>query len=713
MENTTLALAILLAAGFSMAKLGQIFRLPSVTGYICAGLLLGPIGFNLIGKGVMASHLDHFTQIALMLIALGIGEHLEIKQLRKNARLLAGFSLGEILGTLTSVVGGVLLLNHFFGLGRLDFPGGNILVVALLLGAVSVATAPSSTLHVMRETGAVGPMARILPQIVAINDGVAIVLFGFVLAIARNLAGTATDSLLGVLGHSLALIILSMVLGVVIGLVIDGLMHRLRNRSEILIAGLALLLLGGELARLLDLSPLLVGMVVGFTIVNRDRRDVRLFRVFSAFEPPIYVLFFTLAGAHLDLKSLVVAGWLGLTYFVLRCLGKIMGAIGGGFLVGSPNLLRKYLGWALVPQADIAIGLVFLVGSDSTIGIYGEILMPTVLAGVFLAELIGPASTKYALLKAGETTADFGSQLFAPEESFDEVQLLPWTWEKLHPNDNPSGAVIFGASHYKTVGGLARMATLLAHHHQAAPLAVNIVSPGSDHLQAGNSGGGQLFDLAGKEVSAMGYQLQTVSIEGGSVAAGLVDCARKQKSLALILGYPQQHSTPEFKKVLEDVVNTAPCPVILFRLVGILHTERILVPIIHSRHLDTIAAALCSLATVGQHRISLLRLLPPDAQQGEIAEQKMKLQAWAATNNLPFVRCLAVATEARVETILEESSQHDLILMPGAEEYSMPTRLFGSLADDVANRCLRPMLIIYGTTRNNRAMRLIKHDREQ
>ncbi|MBU0483595.1 MAG: cation:proton antiporter [Proteobacteria bacterium] len=701
--DITLALAILLAAGFFMAKVGQLFRLPSVTGYICAGFLLGPAGFNLISKDIMANQLGHFSQIALMLIALGIGEHLEIKQLRKNSKLLTAFSLGEIIGTLFWVICGLLLINHFFSLGNLDLPRVDIIVLTLLLGTVSVATAPGSTLHVMRETRAVGPLTTTLLQTVAINNGMALILFGFARAIARNLAGTTAGSFTGAVTHSLLVIFLSLAIGITTGLVIDALMHRLRNRAEMLIGGLALLLLGGELARMLDLSPLLVGMAVGFTIVNRDRRDVRLFRVFNTFEPPIYVLFFTLAGAHLDFDSLLVAGWLGLIYFLLRVIGKISGAALGGFLAQAPPLLRTYLGPALVPQAGIAIGLVFLINSDPIIGIYGKILTPTVLAGVFLAELVGPASTKFALQKAKETTEDFTDQTGSIEESLNEVQLMPWTWEKLHPTLPPSGSVIFGASHYKTVAGLARLATLLAHHHKSAPLAVSINRPGQvPHPGKDAINISPLFDLAGKEVGTLGYQLQAVTIEAETVADGLVECARRHNGMALILGYPLQHSAQEFKKVLEEVVNSAPCPVILVRLAGILHTERILVPIIHSRQLETIAAPLCALATVGQHRISLLRLLPPDAQPEIIIEQEKKLQTWAAANNLPFVRCLAVATEARMETILEESTQHDLILMPGAEEYTLQKKLFGSLADDVANKCLRPMLIIYGSAVNSK-----------
>lgn len=699
MQDITLALAILLTAGFVMAKLGQLVRLPSVTGYICAGFLLGPAGLNLIGKEVMANQLDHFTQIALMLIALGIGEHLEIKLLRKNAKWLTAFSLGEIVGTLVWVIGGLIILNHFFSLEIWSFPGVDIMILTLLLGTVSVATAPGSTLHVMRETRAVGPLSRTLLQTVAINNGMALILFGFVRTFARNLASPSAETFAGAVILSLLVIILSMVIGVTTGLIIDALMHRLKSRSELLISGLALLLLSGELARVLDLSPLLVGMAVGFTIVNRDRRDVRLFRVLNSFEPPIYVLFFTLAGAHLDFQSIIFAGWLGFIYFLLRGLGKITGATLGGLIVRAPYLLRTYLGPALLPQAGVAIGLVFLVNNDPTISIYGELLTPIVLAGVFMAELVGPLSTKFALHRAKETVEEISTEAQLTEENFTEVELVPWTWEKLQPTIPPLGSVIFGASHEKTVAGLARIATLLAHHHQAEPMVVRVVTPGS-----GGVGGqdattqGLLFKMADQEVASMGYQLQNSTTEADNVAEGLVDSARRHQAIALVLGYPQQHTPQEFKRVLENVVNNAPCPVILVRLIEIIHSERILVPIINSRHLETLKAPLCALAKVGQHRITLLRLLPPDLPAKKIISQKAKLLSWATDNNLQSVRCLAEATEARLATILAEAVQHDLLLMPGVEEYNLPKKLFGSLADDVARRCPRPMLIVYGSS---------------
>jgi Kef-type K+ transport system membrane component KefB len=289
----TLLLALILTAGFIAAKAGQIFRLPSVTGFIAAGVLLGPSGFHLITAEVTGDQLNHFTQIALMLIAFGIGEHLELKRLKVTAKTVMSICLAETVGAILLVSGAVLVVTWGSGAGGPAYYFKDYLVLAIILGTVSIATAPGTILFITRESRAVGPMTTTLLQVVAVNNGLAIVFFGVGLVLARQIAGvehTVWSTILTILVK----ISFSLLLGMATGLVIDFIIHRLRDRGEMLTAGLALLLLCGELARFLKLSPLLAGIAIGFTIVNRDRRDVRLFRTLNAFEPPIYVLFLPL-----------------------------------------------------------------------------------------------------------------------------------------------------------------------------------------------------------------------------------------------------------------------------------------------------------------------------------------------------------------------------------------------------------------------------------
>ena len=701
MHDVTFSLAILLAVGFAMAKAGQFLRLPSVTGYICAGFLLGPSGLGLLSYELLDEGLAHFTQIAFMLIALGIGEPLEIRRLKKTIRTQLVISAAEILITILTVGTGIYLLAGlpFFGLPpqtRTD-----LLIIALLLGSVAATTAPDTTLHVIRETMAVGPVARTLLQSVAINNAMAIMLFGFALATARHLTG-GEGSFPEVMMRSAGVIFFSLALGVVTGYIIDKLFQRLKDRGEMLTIGLALLLLSGEAARYFTLFPLLVGMSVGFTIVNRDRRDVRLFRVLNSFEPPIYVLFFILAGAHLEFSSLTVAGWLGLLYFLLRVAGKIVGARLGASLAKMPREVKAHLGPTLIPQAGVAIGLVFLLRSLPQLERYAAILLPVVLTGAFLAEMVGPACAKIALEKAGETA---GGALPADNgrngngvDLFD-VQFMPWTWEKLIPAAHVEKTVIFGVSQMETVAGLTRMATLFADYYRAAPLAIRITqletSPNPEAVLADSS---QLFHAAALEAKAMGYQMQAAHIESRTVAAGIVESARSYDARLLLLGYPLRHSEQQFKRVVEEVVNQAPCPVVLVRFTGILHTERILVPVIDTTKLAVVHDVLCAMVKVGTHRVSLLRLMRSEASVAEQEEQKKKLLNWASANNLPFVGARAVASETRLETILQEAEDHDMLIMAGPGDFSLPRKLFGSLVDDVASNCPRPMLIVYGSS---------------
>jgi Kef-type K+ transport system membrane component KefB/nucleotide-binding universal stress UspA family protein len=693
----TLLLALILTAGFMAAKAGQIFRLPSVTGFIAAGVLLGPSGLHVITAEATGNQLRHFTQIALMLIAFGIGEHLELKRLKVTAKTVLSICLADMVGALLLVAGAILLVTWGVGVGGHGWHFKDYLVLSIILGTVSIATAPGTILFITRESRAVGPLTTTLLQVVAVNNGLAIVFFGVSLVLARQMVG-ADHTILGTILTILAKISFSLLLGVATGLIIDFIIHRLRDRGEMLTAGLALLLLCGEMARFLKFSPLLAGIAIGFTIVNRDRRDVRLFRTLNAFEPPIYVLFFTLAGTHLDFSALTVAGWMGFIYFLFRFISKVAGGFIGGGLAGADYLLRKYLGMALVPQAGVAIGLVFLINGDPDLDKYAAILTPTVLVGVLFAELIGPACTKFALERSGEAIAGNGNgagiepakcDSFFPDEAHD-AQLAPWTWEKLAPDPSPGGSVVFGVSQRTTVGGLARIATLLAHHFKAQPVAVII-----DKTKGINLYAEELFEIAAQETRSLGYALHTTEIRAESIAKGIVEVAREKGALTILLGYPFQRTEHTFNKIVEDIAAEAHCPITIVRLTGMLHTERILVPIINSVDLEIIGDTLSALAHVGKHNITLLGLLDADVPDDEIAAYEKKLYNWATGRNLPFVKSIAIRAEARLEEILKQAPCHDLVIMAVSRGTGIKKLLMGSLADDVASSCQRPMLIVH------------------
>lgn len=703
MENITLALAVLLGLGFVAAKFGQLLRLPSVTGYICAGVLLGPSGFNLITPETISVKLGHFSQIALMLIALGIGEHLELRRLRKTIRAVLPIGIAEVLCAVLLVGGGTFFAAQLFSFNDQPWSILDYHILAMLLSAVAVATAPAATLHVIRELRATGPLTTNLTHVVALDNSLAIILFGFVISAANHLIGGGGGSILSAFTASCVEIFISLFLGILTGLLIDFIVHRLHRREEMLIGGLALLLFAGEIAGHFGFSPLLTGMAAGFTIVNRDRRDVRLFRVLNAFEPPIYVLFFTLAGTHLDISVLAIAGWLGLLYFLLRAAGKILGAKIGAFFSEANPEVRKYLGLALVPQAGVAIGLIILIQGIQELDKFSSIITPVVLAGVFLSELVGPACTRLALIKSGEgLEIDIKKPPFPraardtedPAPHPEVLRLMPWTWEKLPAPKKKDGVVLFGASHHQTVAGLARMATLVAHYHKANPLAVRVEKRLPRFAELDETA--RLFSIARDEVKSLGYKLDTRVIRAKNLTNGLVNVIKQHKTHGIVLGYPKEESSQELQRVIEKIASQVPCPVIVIRFAGILHTERILVPVVSYQGLEAIKTIICSLAGTGKHKITLLYLLPSESQQKEIAKAEHKLEAWARMESLePYVRCKAMATEARLSAILEEAEQHDILVMSIAQSHGFQRLFFGSLAGDVTQKCGKPIIIVH------------------
>ncbi|WP_186441205.1 cation:proton antiporter [Desulfamplus magnetovallimortis] len=719
--NITFALAILLATGFAAARAGTLVGLPSVTGYILAGIALGPSGLDLIPHETVNSQLKHFTEIALMLIAFGIGEHLEIMRLRSRAKSVITIGISEILGAFICVMTGTFLVARLLDVGGADWNNYDYLLLATLFGAVSVATAPAATLHVMREIGASGPFTTTLMAVVAIDNGLAIMLFGIAVSITHHVITSEGASIWVALSAGLLEICGSLTMGIVTGMLMDSVANRLKNPGEILTAGLAALLLCGEIATLLNFSPLLAGIAAGFTIVNRDYRDIRLFRHLNAFEPPIYVLFFTLAGIHLNLKALAVAGWLGIAYFLFRIIGKIAGAALGSRAARTSKSIRNYLGLGLTPQAGVAIGLVFLINGDPVIQKFSVIIAPVVLAGVLLSELIGPLCTRKAIELAGENresllnTNDLkqlrqGKTETAPTSPAIEilsepkgVPMVPWTWKKLthdNPwnsrNSEPDGAVVFEAEALGITPALARMSAIFAHHFKAVATASHFLPEKADVAEKDKERSEQLLQAAKAELTIMGARLQIATHSKPSRAKGILTVARQQKTHAIVLGHTHARLPSSFQRLIEEIVENASCNTVVFRFLGVLHTERILVVIVSMGDLMQLKEIICALAAVGPHRLTILRLLPSYKNQKEQLRAKNILTGWIQKENLSqFAEGVIEATEARVETIMTCAENNDLIVMSAPETNGLQKLFFGSLVERVSNSVEKNMIMLY------------------
>ena len=699
----TLYIAILLAAGLVGAKICQRLHLPSVSGYIFAGLLLGPAGFSIITKEHLGNDLNHFTQIALMLIAFGIGEHIEIKKLKQYSRSLFWIGIMEAACaflTVSSVVFFVLYTD-LFGTG--DWSVQDKIVMSLLLGSIGIATAPAATLLVIRELKAKGPLTSTLMAIVAIDDGLAIVIFGLIVSIAHQILGHAGDPLYQSIALSVFEIFGSLFLGIITSSLFLLFVNRLKSDGELITGGLAALLICGELAYFLHLSPLLAGMAAGFTIVNKAEKDVRIFRALNSFEPPIYVLFFTLAGTHLEMEALKAAGLLGIIYFLSSISGKMLGIQIGGFISKAPTTVRKYLGFTMIPQAGVAIGLIFLLSSDTTLSIYMQILTPVVLAGVFISELIGPVSARFALTRAGEagavqqSAAPF-SLIFHDEDKTEDIfcpldqtfRIIPWDWLNLSIPNNYRGHIVFYTADPRTARGLARVSTIVASYNESLPLAVRIASE-NNQLQ-------DLFLEENTEVHSMGYELERMTIPDSDIPESIVNIAHDSDARAIVLGYPLSGTVAGFRKLISRIAEGVNCPVAVVRFWGEFHTERILIPITDIKELAGMIPIVCAFDRIGEHRLKVLYLLSSTTDQVEADKKEALLAAWLE-DNVPHlvIETEAVITHSRLEVIEFASHHADLLIMHGARASGVEKFLFGSLVDSVSVKVSKTLIVVYNT----------------
>ena len=696
----TLGFALLIAAGLLAAKICQRFRLPSVTGYILAGVLIGPSGFNIINSYSIGSNLDHFISIALMLISFGIGEHVELKKLRKHIRTVVWIAVCEAVGAFVFVFAAVFLTIHFTGIAVDGWQLRNYIALSLLLAAVGLATAPAATLLVIRELKASGPFTATLLAIVAIDNGLAIMIFGIVISFVQQIAGVSTDAFYLVFINGFINIGQSLLLGITTGIVLDVVLRNLKNEGEMMTGALALLLLCSELATFLHLSPLLAGMAAGFILVNRAERDVRIFRALNNFEPPIYVLFFTLAGTHLDIMALGTAGILGAIYFLARISGKVGGVAVGSRIAKAPRVVLRYLGFGLVPQAGVAIGLIFLISGDPALSEYSAMITPVVLAGVLLSELLGPVTARFALQRAGEAHALNEEKLKEENDpvaakggdylrSAAGVEIVPWTWEKLSPQIPSNGVVAFGGVHSATVAGLARFATIFAHYNRCLPMAVRVIDPEEE-------GSPNLFQKELKEVTSMGYPLVTEVVPDRSVASGLVAAVEYNRAKMVVLGYPLHGADSNYKEILGTVADNVSCPVVVVRFLGQLHTERILIPVVSLDDLEEVYPVVAALDCIGEHHVQLLYLLHSGEVDAVLKAKEEEIKQWLGKQEQNVnVSVKLLATDARVDAILEESEEYDLLVMGATRSKALTKFFFGSLAESVTQKVQKNMLIVY------------------
>ncbi|SHI77885.1 cation:proton antiporter [Thermoclostridium caenicola] len=376
---------LMLFCGLLMGRLAKLVGLPNVTGYIVGGLIIGPYVLGIVSSG-MAEGLNIISEMALGFIALSIGAEFELSYFREVGKAPVIIAVLEGLFAIAFVTAGLLIM-------------GFELPLTVILGAIASATAPAATIMVIRQYQANGPVTKTLLSVVALDDAVALIAFGFAVAITKSLTNADGDLLMGILDPFITLL-LSIVIGVVSALILLIPMRFFKKTSNRTCAVVGIVFLTLTLADYFGASSLLACMVLGAVFTNISQDAASVFRIADNLTPPIFMLFFVLSGARLDVTLIPAIGVIGVGYILLRVLGKLSGAWLGAVISKAPKTVRKYLGWALVPQAGVAIGLTLV--ADQVVPEYAPRIRTVILCATLIYELIGPVISKMALKKAGE-----------------------------------------------------------------------------------------------------------------------------------------------------------------------------------------------------------------------------------------------------------------------------------------------------------------------
>lgn len=387
--NEILSVGLILVSALVAGHLAQLVRVPEVTGYLLIGVLLGPATLDLISHDNLVT-LGFLSEVALGLILFNIGAIFEVSNFRRVGPGVVRITLWE--ATLAFVLVFVVLLVS-----------GLSLPLALLLGVVAMETAPATTLMVLNEYDAKGPMTERLLALVALNNMYVLVTFGMVSALltfadgaTQSWIATSYRAVHGLLWTTIG----SVALGLVLGVLMDLLATRAKESGESLILAIGAVLLTVGASRWLGLSPLISTLALGATVANASTRGDLLLKALGRADPPLYATFFVLAGAELVPSSVLGLGLVGVGYTAARAVGKIVGARIGLKGENVSTRVKQQLGYCLVSSSSLAVGLTIQI--RSAFPAYAATVTGIVLAAVVIFEIVGPLLTRRALIATGE-----------------------------------------------------------------------------------------------------------------------------------------------------------------------------------------------------------------------------------------------------------------------------------------------------------------------
>ena len=413
---TLLSVSIALLAGLLMTRLFKPFKLPAVTAYLIAGVLIGPycigaLGIDGLGFDTMSSvhSLELVSKVALGFIAFSIGSEFRLEELKKTGK--QALVIGIVQALVATLCVDLALLVVYW-----KMPGAISIPQLLVLGAIATATAPAATLMVVRQYKAKGPLTKLLLPIVALDDAVGLFVFAISFGVAKALLNTTGQiNLISILVNPLLEIVCSLILGAIMGVVLTFLEKLFNSNTNRLNLTIAFVFLTASLSLLsfeipgteihIGFSSLLVCMMLGTVFCNICPLSHDLMERSDKWTSPMFALFFVISGAELELSvftdDIVVVG-IGVVYIIFRCIGKYVGTFISAKATKCDSQICKYLGITLFPQAGVALGMCSIVAASTEFGDQGAMIRNITLFAVLIYELFGPLMTRQALMSAGE-----------------------------------------------------------------------------------------------------------------------------------------------------------------------------------------------------------------------------------------------------------------------------------------------------------------------
>ncbi|MEQ8938795.1 MAG: cation:proton antiporter, partial [Gammaproteobacteria bacterium] len=389
-ETATILISIggVMLLGMITNTLGQRTLLPRVTLLLIFGILIGPNVFDLIPQSIFSSF-DLFANVALLMIGFLVGGHLTRKLMHSIGRELLAVSLGAVIGTVTVVA---------LCLSLLGLP----VEIAIMLGCIATATDPAATMDVIEETHSGGRFSELLTSIVALDDALGLIIFSLGVALTGLLNGA--DGIVTPLLVAAKDILGAVAIGVLIGVPAAYFTGRIQPGRPMLFEALGIVFLCGGLALYFEVSYLLAAIVMGMVVVNLAEHHDYPFHEIENIEQPFLILFFVLAGASLQYQSLLGIGVIGFVYILARIAGKVIGVQLGGRCCQSTAETRNWMGFALLPQAGVAMGMALVAAEQFPD--YRQLLLSVVISTTIFFELVGPVFTGFALRKASDGSAN-------------------------------------------------------------------------------------------------------------------------------------------------------------------------------------------------------------------------------------------------------------------------------------------------------------------